>query len=178
VTHDVCQVESFIGLLCIIVLPWHFFPDSHLFLFWCDSTITLQRPLDYSVSDIRVVFALANTPCSHSSLSHPHRSMGFWPFRQEILWDLLTIVYLNVEEHLHLLYPLNVWEDSISSNFRSWTPEPKMCHCEIHNQCTRRKKTVILSLCLLQDLVENHSPSSLSQYHPVLWPLQELCCGS
>ena len=36
------------------------------------------RPIDYSVSDIRVEFAPAFTPSSHSSFSHTHRSMGFF----------------------------------------------------------------------------------------------------
>jgi hypothetical protein len=35
------------------------------------------RPIQYSVSDIRVVFASGPTPCSCSSFSHAHRSMGF-----------------------------------------------------------------------------------------------------
>ena len=36
------------------------------------------RPIDYSVSDIRVVFSPAPTPWSWSSLLHTHRSMGFF----------------------------------------------------------------------------------------------------
>ncbi len=36
------------------------------------------RPIDYSVSDNRVVFAPSPTPYSCSSLSHAHRSMGFF----------------------------------------------------------------------------------------------------
>jgi hypothetical protein len=40
--HDVRHVESCIGLLCIIVLPWHFSPVSRLFLFCCKKIIIIS----------------------------------------------------------------------------------------------------------------------------------------
>jgi hypothetical protein len=34
--------NRFIGLLYIIVLGWHFFPDSRLFFFWCNKIISAR----------------------------------------------------------------------------------------------------------------------------------------
>ena len=36
------------------------------------------RPLQYSTNEIIIVFTPAPTSCSYSSISHPHRSMGFF----------------------------------------------------------------------------------------------------
>jgi hypothetical protein len=60
------------------------------------------RPIPDSTSDIIIAFTPEPTPCSRSSLSHTHRSMVSFgtkplPFRQQILRDLLTIVYLTTE---------------------------------------------------------------------------------
>ena len=45
----------------------------------CVLTVTdSPRPIDSSVSDRRVEFGPVPTPSSHFSLSHPHRSMGFF----------------------------------------------------------------------------------------------------
>ena len=51
--------------------------------FFLNKTFTLAaadsvRPIDYSVSDIRVEFTPAPTPSSRSSFSHTHRSMVFF----------------------------------------------------------------------------------------------------
>jgi hypothetical protein len=40
--HDVRYVESFIRLLCIIVLVWQLFPGSRLFLFCCNENHLLS----------------------------------------------------------------------------------------------------------------------------------------
>ena len=77
---------------------------------------------------------------SHQYPPHPHvphsrihtGSWGFYvtkalPWRQQILWDLLTIVHLTTEQNLNLLYPPSVWESSISPNCNSSsfiTPTP------------------------------------------------------
>ena len=36
------------------------------------------RPIPYSTSDIIITFTSGTTPCSRSSLSHTHRSTGFF----------------------------------------------------------------------------------------------------
>ncbi len=148
-----------------------FFRNQTFALVTSDST----RPTDYSVFDSRVVFTPAPTPCSCSSLSHPHirvvftpvptpcsgsslshthRSMGFFgtkplSLRQQILWDLLTMVYLTAEYHLHLLYPPSVREASISSSF-SWssliTPTPFNFHFIRYNKHTCINRCVVGSI--------------------------------
>ncbi len=50
---DVRNVQSFTGLLCIIVLVWHFFPGSRLFLFFCNKilyrVIMVRREIPYRI---------------------------------------------------------------------------------------------------------------------------------
>ena len=50
--------------------------------FFCNQTFALvsdsARPIDYSISDRRVVFTPVPTPCSFSSLAHAHRFMVFF----------------------------------------------------------------------------------------------------
>ena len=60
------------------------------------------RLIQYSTSDLIIAFTPAATPCSRSSLSHAHRSMGF--FRNQTFAlvaadsaNLLTIVNLTSE---------------------------------------------------------------------------------
>jgi len=40
-------------MLCVIVLPWHFWPDSHLFLFWCNKIINSGRLWEFGGGGMR-----------------------------------------------------------------------------------------------------------------------------
>ena len=81
------------------------------------------RPIDYSVSDNRVVFTPEPKPCSCSPLSHAHRFMGFF---HNQTFALVT----------HSARPIDY---SVSDNRVVFTPSPKPCsctqvHCFFHNQ--------------------------------------------
>ena len=73
-----------------------------------------RRPIDYSVSDSRVEFAPAPTPCSRSSLSHAHRSMGL--FRNQ------TFALAAADSARPIDY-------SVSDIRVEFTPAPTPCSC-------------------------------------------------
>jgi hypothetical protein len=109
-----------------------FFRDQTFALAAADSA----RPIDYRLSDRRVVFTPEPTPSSCSSLSDEHMSMGF--FRNQTFAlpsaDSVRPIDYSVSDSrvsstpvLHLLYPPSVSEASISSSFSSSsfiTPTP------------------------------------------------------
>ena len=56
--------------------------------FFCNRTVLRAvsvRPTTYRVSDSLVVFTPVPTPHSRSSLSHPHKFMGFFPNNRTVL---------------------------------------------------------------------------------------------
>jgi hypothetical protein len=59
--HMMCDhADNFIGLLCIIVLVWHFFPYSRTFLFCCNKIISQTSRLLNSTLSLGVLVPQRN----------------------------------------------------------------------------------------------------------------------
>jgi hypothetical protein len=92
-SYQVLRVSSI--YICIYIYIYIYIYSSLSYAhrsmaFFHNQTLTLAvgdfpRPIDYSVSDSRVVFGPTPTPCSWSSFSHPHRSMVFFRNQTSVL---------------------------------------------------------------------------------------------